>query len=89
MVDVFNVGQLEGDEALVTASKGRLCRNDFLDFGGDRGAAAEVVVACASDNCTASGKEKGIGTALGSRFGGVSPCLLLPSQNNRKTNGSS
>ena len=45
VVDILDLGQLEGEEALVAALEGRLGRNDGLDLG--RGAAKVPVSAAA------------------------------------------
>merc|ERR1712169_124048 len=76
VVDILHLGQLQRDEALVAARKGHLGRRDGLDLGRSARPAKVVVTSTAKGSGTGS-VEKGVGSALGCRLGGVATSLSL------------
>ena len=79
VVDNLDIGKLERQEALVTASEGLLGLNTnsllhISSDGGSRGslAAAKVPVACTTNGGSTSSEQKSVGAAGASGLGGIS-----------------
>jgi hypothetical protein len=90
VVDDLDLGELEGQEALVSAGEGRLGGGrrggSSGDLGGGRGAAEEVV-ACTAEGGRAGDVQDGVGAALGcAGLGGV-PTGVLETQGQISTRG--
>lgn len=81
VVDVLDLGEAQGDEALVAAREGGcLGRRRLGDLGSGRGrrrGAAEEVVARSAEGARAGDEEERVGAALaGAGLGGVATGLL-------------